>query len=169
MTSIDDLVKEYGSRQALWNHLFAYHAGVLYWKNPRAPRMKHGDLVGQFNARYWSCNVCSKRVYLHKIIYEMHYGDVDTEVDHIDRDTTNNLISNLRSVSRLQNVLNTGVRSDNSSGYRGVSPTPSGKWAAQINENGNRKHIGTFNNAEDASKAYEAYRKELYGELDAVY
>ena len=102
MTSIDDLIRQYGSRQALWNYLFYYCDGILFWKNPRAARMKPHDRAGQFNARYWSCNVCNKRVYLHRIIFEMHNGDTALEVDHIDRDTNNNRLENLRAVSRAE-------------------------------------------------------------------
>ena len=153
--SIEELFEEHGSRQNTWKYLFTYSDGKLYWKNPRANRVKVGDLTGQFNARYWSCNVCNRRVYLHKIIYEMHFGDITCEVDHIDRDTNNNRIENLRAASRLLNVLNTGMRSDNSSGYRGVHETASCKWIAQINERGRRKHLGTFGTPEEASEAYE--------------
>lgn len=42
------------------------------------------------------------------------------DIDHIDRDTTNNRASNLRYVSRRLNMLNTGMRKRNTSGERGV-------------------------------------------------
>lgn len=41
MMSINELIEQFGSRQALWNHLFEYSDGVLYWKNPRAPYVEH--------------------------------------------------------------------------------------------------------------------------------
>ena len=165
MMSINELIEQFGSRQALWNHLFEYSDGVLYWKNPRAPRMKPGDRAGQFNARYWSCNVCGKRVYIHKIIFEMFHGDTTMEVDHRDRNTDNNLIDNLRAASRLLNVLNVNQRVDNTSGFRGVSMTVSGKYIAQINVNGRRKHLGTFKTPEEASFAYEKAFEVQYGEV----
>lgn len=159
MTSIDDLVQEYGSRSLLWNHLFSYSDGNLFWKNPRAPRVKRGDLAGQFNARYWSCNVCGKRVYIHRIVYEMHFGDTQLEVDHIDRNTQNNAIENLRAVTRKQNIENTGTRVDNISGFKGVSYHKASKsWVAQPVIEGKRKWIGGFNSAEDAHKYLESIK-----------
>ena len=46
MTSIDELIEQFGSRQALWKHLFEYREGALYWKNPRVPQIKPGDRAG---------------------------------------------------------------------------------------------------------------------------
>lgn len=43
------------------------------------------------------------------------------QVDHIDLNTLNNLKSNLREVTNRDNVLNQGIRADNSSGYKGVT------------------------------------------------
>jgi hypothetical protein len=161
MTYIDELIEQFGSRQALWKHLFEYRDGALYWKNPRAPRMKPGDRAGQFNARYWSCNVCSKRVYIHRIIFEMYNGDTALEVDHIDRDTNNNRLENLRAVSRAENVANTGIRSDNLSGYKGVSfHKATGKWIAQPVVDGKRKWLGGFATAAEAGLAYNDVTKE---------
>lgn len=52
-----------------------------------------------------------------------------TEIDHIDRNKANNHISNLRWCSRIENVLNTKIRKDNTSGYKGVRQTKTG-WQA---------------------------------------
>lgn len=164
MIVIEDLIAKFGSRQALWQYLFYYKDGKLYWKNPRAPRVRHGDLAGQFNARYWSCNVCSKRVYIHRIIYEMYNGDTELEVDHIDRNTDNNNIENLREATRLLNVLNVGIRKDNTTGFRGVSFSKSrNAFVAQASKDGKRILLGAFNTAEEASICYEANFKKQYG------
>lgn len=42
-------------------------------------------------------------------------------VDHIDRDMTNNQRSNLRLVTQSENMLNTKLRSDNTTGHKGIS------------------------------------------------
>jgi hypothetical protein len=52
-------------------------------------------------------------------------------------------------------------RSDNSSGYRGVSRHESGKWAANIARNGIKYRLGLFNTAEAAAAAYHAANERL--------
>lgn len=164
MRSIEDLVKEFGSRQNVWNYLFEYREGQLFWKNPRAPRIKPGALAGNLNTRYFSVFVCGKTVYLHKIIYEMHHGDYEGEVDHEDTDSLNNKIANLRPATRLENVRNVGVRKDNKLGSKGVHLNKAGKYIAQINlEKGKRKYLGSFETEELASECYRLAAKEAYG------
>lgn len=166
MTSIEDLVELYGSRQAVWNHLFEYKEGLLFWKNPRAPRITPGMPAGNRNTRYFSVFVCGKTVYLHKIIFEMFNGDYSGEVDHKDTDTYNNLKENLRPATHQANTQNVGLRQDNSSGIKGVHFNKvTGKYVAQTTEVGKRKYLGSFNTAEEAGAAYVAAASILHGEF----
>jgi HNH endonuclease len=55
------------------------------------------------------------------------------EVDHIDRDRSNDKWSNLREVTRTENNLNAGLRADNVSTKRGVSWVAGRKmWLARL-------------------------------------
>ena len=60
---------------------------------------------------------------LHRVIYQLHYGDltVSDPIDHIDQDTQNNRIENLRKANVFLNNQNQGNRKNNTSGYKGVS------------------------------------------------
>lgn len=50
------------------------------------------------------------------------------------------------------------LRADNTSGYRGVSwHKKLNKWYSYINIKGKKKHLGMFENKEDAAKAYDTY------------
>lgn len=74
------------------------------------------------------------------------------EVDHIDRDTLNNRRSNLRLVSHSENVHNVKMRSDNTSGIKGVSwDKHQKKWAVQITTNKVRRRW-FFKDIADAEK-----------------
>jgi len=89
------------------------------------------------------------------------------QVDHISGDTLDNRKSNLRIVKQKDNLKNKGKYSANKSGYPGVywytyCNTP--KWAASITIDKKRKHLGYFDDLEEAIKA----RKEaefLFGDF----
>lgn len=62
-------------------------------------------------------------------------------VDHIDRNPNNNDVSNLRWVTRSQNAMNAGKKSNNTSGISGVSWSEKlNRWVAYIMVNRVRKH-----------------------------
>ena len=74
--------------------------------------------------------------------------------DHISRDRTDNRRSNLRVVSRTVNMRNTGRRSDNTSGVKGVGWAPRrSKWCARIRVAGRAKTLGWFDTLEAATAA----------------
>ncbi len=77
------------------------------------------------------------------------------EIDHIDRNKLNNQKSNLRFVSRRENNLNRKIPKHNKSGLRGVHFYKiTNKWRATIRINGKDKHLGYFNQKEEAGRAY---------------
>lgn len=85
------------------------------------------------------------------------------DIDHVDRDKTNNRFDNLRIVNRSINQQNrVNPRSDNKTKILGVRQTQSGKFYAKIGINGKRHSIGTFNTPEEASAAYLAAKKALH-------
>lgn len=157
----------YGSRQKLWLHLFNYHEeGFLTWKNPRAARVKIGDVAGRLNIRYVTVMAGSRTQFVHRIVYEMFNGDTESEVDHIDTNALNNKLENLRPATRAENTRNVGARRDNALGIKGVSYNKaSGKYIAQTTVAGKRKWLGAFSTPEAASAAYQAAAKELHGEF----
>lgn len=90
----------------------------------------------------------------HRIIWLLVYGVESDKIDHIDGDPSNNILSNLRSVSSAENSKNVKRNSLNKSGVTGVSWLSShGKWRAAIGIKGKSVHIGLFDSKEDAIKA----------------
>ena len=104
------------------------------------------------------CKDCiRKTMKVHRLVALHHIPNPENklEVDHIDRDKTNNDISNLRWVTRSENVLNTGV--SGAIPFRCVSKTKLNKFQTRIHIDGKRKHIGTYDTPELASEAYNNY------------
>ena len=94
----------------------------------------------------------------HSLVWFYFNGTWPTKViDHINGDTLDNRIENLRDVSHQQNSWNLQKAKCNSkSGYLGVDWKPDRKkWRAQIRINGAKKLLGYFDAVEDASAAYQ--------------
>lgn len=102
----------------------------------------------------------------HRLAWFVTYGEWPTDdLDHIDRNKSNNKIANLRKASRSMNSANVGLRSHNTSGYRGVSFNSQWKrWVAQIMVGGEKRFLGYFGSAEKANEAYVLAAKEAFGE-----
>ena len=87
-------------------------------------------------------------------------------IDHIDNNPTNNNVKNLRWCSQKDNGCNRDKQINNTSGFKGVSfHKKTNKYRAYININGKKKHIGYYETAEEASKAYEAKAKVIHKEF----
>lgn len=108
--------------------------------------------------------VHGKSIKMHRMIAGV--TDPKIKVDHKDRDVLNNRRENLRVGTQGQNTFNQGLRSNSSTGYKGVSFIKRlGKFCAYIDANKKRINIGCFLTAEEASKARDEYAKRLHGEF----
>jgi len=118
------------------------------------------DLVGEYNWRlsgwgYVEKSHEKKSVFLHRLIYEKHFGTISDGkmIDHIDQNPLNNRKSNLRLCSNTQNQRNKKVRKNNKLGVKGVH-IDQGSYRATINLNQKSIHLGRFKTLEDAALAY---------------
>lgn len=98
--------------------------------------------------------------FVHRLIWEFVHGPIPIGffVDHINCDKLDNRISNLRLVTRKQNMENQSTgRKNNTSGFRGVFfNKKSGNWRASITSNKKNVALGSF---ESPELAYQAYCK----------
>lgn len=87
-------------------------------------------------------------------------------VDHIDTDSFNDKLKNLREATRSQNMANSVLSKCNKSGAKGVSwNTSKKKWVASIRFNCKRINLGYFNTIEAAKIVYDTKAQELFGEF----
>lgn len=88
------------------------------------------------------------------------------DVDHENRNRSDNRWDNLRDATRTQNNQNAKVRTNNRSGIRGVSwHGQNKKWDARIRVDGKTVLLGTHDCIAKASKARVDAEKEHYGEF----
>jgi hypothetical protein len=87
-----------------------------------------------------------------------------SDIDHIDQNRTNNILSNLRWATRSQNCYNKQIYTNNTSGSKGVKfCKQSNKWRSQINIDGIRIHLGIFTDKQDAINIRVQRANELFG------
>lgn len=146
-----------------------FETGKLFWL-PRPPEMfssqgwadywnaryagaeaftakeKHGYHVGNFHGRLYKA---------HRVIWLLHSGEWPREqIDHINGIRSDNRISNLRPVSKLENAKNMRVSKRNTSGVPGVVwMKHQNKWCASIFCNGTKHHLGVFSVFDEAVAA----------------
>ena len=104
---------------------------------------------------YVVIGIDGKLYYAHRLAWLCTYGAwPKNHIDHIDQDSTNNRLINLRDVSHAENHKNQKLRNRNTSGVTGVYfHNKAQKWAAQIKANGKYIHLGLFSLKDDAVRA----------------
>jgi hypothetical protein len=150
--------------QCLLRQLFDYDPkdGKLYWK-------RSGKVAGSTDSSgHRQVKIKGVTYQLHRIVWLWWYGDGSLpmcQLDHIDRDRSNNRIENLRLAARndSDNQQNTSLRKDNTSGIKGVSWIARiRKWEVQIQTDKKKKYVGVYENLLDAVAARLAAEKELF-------
>ena len=135
--------------------------GTLSWRytNPLVAYIVKGRVAGTFdNLGYRRIKFFGEVYFYHRLIWLYIHGDnsITGEIDHIDRNPSNNSLANLRLVSRKENARNRGTgKLLPESGHRGVRG--SGPYGAFIGD----EWIGTFDKIEDAISARKIREDEL--------
>ena len=87
-------------------------------------------------------------------------------IDHVNRNRADNRFENLRLATPGQQNGNHPIRSDNASGFRGVSWNKSKKkWRAHLQVKDCRKFLGYFAVKEEAVAAYQKAAADHFGEF----
>lgn len=104
--------------------------------------------------------------HLHRVILERKLGRKlrRSEItDHKNGDGLDNRRKNLRIANHSQNGMNKAIRSDNTSGYRGIHFSKERqKFEVYLNKNGKRYRFGRFNKLEDAIRIRKEAEREYF-------
>jgi len=125
--------------------LFDYKDGSLIRTAP-ARRTQVGHISGSNSNGYLVTKICGKTYPNHHLVWLWHMGYLpENQIDHIDRNRSNNRIENLREVSQSCNMRNCGNSIKNRSGVKGVCwDNQAGKWKASIRGNNREINLGVF-------------------------
>ena len=140
--------------------------GVFTWLQDRG-RAKAGTGAGNVHKRtgYVRIDVSGKYYSAHRLAWWFHYGvQPEDQIDHINRDRSDNRICNLREATNGQNRANT--KSSSVHGLKGVSFKPWLKekpWEARITKDRKVISLGCFATKEEAHEAYCEKAKEFHG------
>ena len=143
---------------------FEYRDGVVY----RTTGIYAGRPAGSLVRGYWSTALYGRSVKIHHIVWLLHHDDLPAYIDHINGDSSNSRIENLRAATATQNSANKRVVWG-AVPFKGVQATKSGKYSSCLRsrECGDR-WLGTFGTPEEAARAYDAAAVAAFGEFAAT-
>lgn len=128
--------------------------------------VKVGSVAGHIQKRhgYVRISVDGHSYFAHRLAWLYMTGRFPAlEIDHKDRNPSNNCWSNLREATHSQNQANTKVYKTNKIGLKGVH-LYKGRYRAMLSIAGKNKHIGYFGSSSEASEAYKRVASQVYGE-----
>lgn len=106
--------------------------------------------------------VKGKEVKMHR--YIMGVTDPKIHIDHINGDGFDNRKENLRIANNSTNHMNQKIRSDNMTGYKGVTKHRL-KYDARITKDQVHYSLGSYETKEEAAEAYDVAALKLFGEF----
>lgn len=132
-----------------WNTRFAGKRAGRVWINPKnGYRCRTIAVFGSVKKE-------------HRIIWLYMKGDpVPDNIDHLDRDATNNKWANLAESTQARNSRNASMKRNNTSGVTGVSWNKRrGAWMAKVTLNGKSNYLGYFDDIDEAAEAVRTFKE----------
>ena len=139
--------------------------GLFTWRvNGKGRFQRAGAIAGSLKETGY-IKICAdcKTYRAHRLAWFYAHGVWPPhEIDHVNRDKTDNRISNLRLATHAENCQNMPLRRNNKHGVAGIT-FHTGKrkkrWQAKIIANGATKYLGYYHTIEEAKAA--RVREEL--------
>ena len=139
--------------------------GIFTRKVRTSNSVKVGDIAGSIDSGgYLRLRLQSRLYHAHRLAWLYVYNSwPEDQLDHINRNRSDNRISNLREVTNKQNHQNKSKPSNNTSGHPGVVwHKQHSKWRAKITHYKDI-HLGYFASLEEAVAARKAGELKYWG------
>ena len=138
-------------------------SGDIIWKKSPSNVIKLGSLAGSINSDGYRQIKFNGEIYqASHVAWFLTHGVWPVELDHKDKQPSNDALDNLREATHSQNCCNRKMRSDNKSGFKGVQQRGS-KFIARIWGGSKNLRIGIFDTPEEAHEAYKQKAVEMQG------
>lgn len=152
---------------------FLYEDGILYWRERPSSHFQDETIKRRVTSRcagqpagyasmegsitgYTQVRLDGVLYQAHRIIYKMLYNEEPENIDHIDRDKSNNKAENLRAVSPRGN-------SENSSKISHTGATHCGGFRVRVRYKIKTYHIGVYKTLFFAKKVYSLFQEKVVG------
>ena len=136
--------------------------GIFTWiKTSRTDLI--GTVAGRLDSRgYRQIYIGGRRYMAQQLAWLFVYGTLPKckDIDHENRIRDDNWIANLRSATRAENISNSALRKDNTTGARGVRREGNRYRAVHA-----RKSLGSFATIECAAAAYNRAVAQRFGDF----
>lgn len=140
-------------------------SGIFTWRISSNRKFKIGDIAGGLDEKgYIRIKIDGKKYRAHRLAWFGMTGVWPIEVDHKDLNKANNIWTNLREATRVQNTSNGKVRNTNKLGVKGIYKK-NNKFVAEIVANKIRYDLGSYNTLEEAKEAYQQGALKHHGEF----
>jgi len=161
---------------------FKYKNGKLFWRERPLAHFTKQNLHRRWNSRYagkeagslstigrYVIGLDGRRYYRYRLVWALFRDEWPPRLDHKNRNSYSDSLSNLRVATHKQNLCNRGKSKNNTSGYKGVCwDKENDKWIAQIRSDGRNFNLGRFSTITAARDAYVKAAKHMHGKFACV-
>jgi hypothetical protein len=148
---------------------YAPDTGVFYWAKKTCAKVVVGKEAGCISPRgYRHIRIDGTLHLAHRLAWLFSHGSIPDgmQVDHINRDKSDNRISNLRLATNAENARNQDGHRRRASAFKGVFWDKTGKnWGARICVDRTHKYLGGFPTEKQAAAAYDRAAAQFHGEF----
>lgn len=138
--------------------------GSMTWLVTKGRCVKGREVGNPHSCGYRETHIGGHRIYVHRLVWLYHYGKMPGgQIDHINGDRSDNRIKNLRAVTQQQNSANMRMKSNNKSGYKGVTKYGN-RYIAHIHISGKTSYLGSYDTPVAAHGAYARAAQRAFGD-----